>query len=146
MSRRNLASLNLIVRRIPMNVIAKRSLWFSLAVLILDLALEAVTIELPFCHDNLDAWKQKLVLHTMMVAVVSICALAGGSIGLYHFPKERKLEVPQIFWIGGSFVAVVFVVDNLLAAGGLIVLFLGLTALAFIAIQSVGRWIAKRDA
>jgi hypothetical protein len=64
----------------------------------------------------------------------------------YLFPKARVLKVKQLFWVGAAFVAGVFVVDGLLIAGGLIWLLLGSTVFAFIVVQSVGRWVAKRDA
>jgi hypothetical protein len=128
-----------------MKVILKRTLWFGLAVLLLDLALEAITFEMPFSREW-GVWKEGLVAHILIVVMVSICALAGGFIGFYLFPKARILKVRQLFWVGAAFVAVVFVVDNLLAAGGLTCLLLGLTVFAFIVVQSVGRWVAGRDA
>jgi hypothetical protein len=127
-----------------MRVIVRQSFRFALIVLLLDLALEVITMELPFSHD-LGAWKQKLALHLLIVAAVSICALVGGSVGFYFFPKDRYLSIRQLFWTGASFVAVAFVVGNLLAGGGLSGLLLGLVAIAFIVVQSVGRWIARRD-
>jgi hypothetical protein len=128
-----------------MNVILKRTLWFALAVFLLDLAVEAVTFEMPFSREW-GVWKEKLVLHTVVVVTVSICALTGGFIGFYLFPKARTLKVRHLFWVGAAFVAVVFVVEDLLLAGGLIWLLLGLTVFAFIVVQSVGRWVTVRDA
>jgi len=128
-----------------MKAIVKQTLWFTLAALLLDLALEAITMELPFSRD-LRAWKQKLVVHLLIVMAVSICALVGGSIGFYFLPKNREFNVRQLFWIGASFVAVAFVTSDLLAGGGLAGLLLGLTVIALIVVQSVGRWIARRGA
>jgi hypothetical protein len=120
-------------------------LWFALAVLLLDLALEAITFEMPFSREW-GVWKEMLLAHILIVVMVSVCALTGGFIGFYLFPKARILKVGQLFWVGAAFVAGVFVVDNILATGGLTYLFLGLTVFAFIVVQSVGRWVAGRDA
>ena len=128
-----------------MKVISKRTLWFALAAFLLDLALEAVTFEMPFSREW-GVWKGELLLHFVEVVTVSICAFAGGFIGFYLFPKGRVLKVKQLFWVGAAFVAVVFVVDALLIAGGRIWLLLGLTVFAFIVVQSVGRWVAAREA
>jgi hypothetical protein len=128
-----------------MEVILKRTLWFALAVFLLDLALEAITFEMPFSHEW-GVWKGELLLHLVAVVTVSICASAGGFIGFYLFPKARVLRVKQLFWVGAAFVAVVFVVDGLLTAGGLIWRLPGLTVFAFIVVQSVGRWVAAPDA
>jgi hypothetical protein len=128
-----------------MKVILKRTLWFALAVLLLDLALEAITFEMPFSREW-GVWKERFLAHILIVVMVSICALSGGFLGFYLFPKPRVLKVKQLFWVGAAFVAVVFVVDNTLAAGGLTYLLLGLTGLAFIVVQSVGRLVAGRDA
>jgi hypothetical protein len=80
------------------------------------------------------------------VVTVSICAFAGGFIGFYLFPKARLLKVKRLFWVGAAFVAGIFVVDELLIAGGLVWRLLGSTVFAFIVVQSVGRWVATRDA
>ena len=128
-----------------MKVISKRTLWFALAAFLLDLALEAVTFEMPFSRE-LGVWKGELLLHFVEVVTVSICAFAGGFIGFCLFPEGRLLKVKQLFWVGAAFVAVVFVVDGLLIAGGRIWLLLGLTVFAFIVVQSVGRWVAAREA
>jgi hypothetical protein len=80
-------------------------LWFALAVFLLDLALEAMTFEMPFSREW-GVWKGELLLHFVAVVTVSICA----------------------------------------SAGGLIWLLPGLTVFAFIVVQSVGRWVAARDA
>ena len=92
-----------------MKVISKRTLWFALAAFLLDLALEAVTFEMPFSREW-GVWKGELLLHFEEVVTVSICAFAGGFIGFYLFPKGRVLKVKQLFWVGAAFVAVVFVV------------------------------------
>jgi hypothetical protein len=128
-----------------MNVMVKQSFRFALIVLLLDLAVEAITMDLPFSRDS-SAWKQKLALHLLIVAAVSLCALVGGSIGFYCLPSDRHLSIRQLFWTGASFVAVAFVIRNLLAGGGLSGLLLGLVAIAFIVVQSIGRWIARRHA
>jgi hypothetical protein len=128
-----------------MKLILIRTLWFALAVFLLDLALEAITFEMPFSREWA-IWKEELVLNFVAVVTVSICALIGGFIGFYLFPKARILKVKRLFWVGAAFVAVVFVVDRLLLAGGLILLVLGLIVFAFIVVQSVGRWVAVRDA
>jgi hypothetical protein len=128
-----------------MKVILKRTLWFALAVLLLDLALEAITLELPFSREW-GVWKERVVLHIVAAVLASICAFIGGFIGFYYFPKARLLGVRQLFWVGAAFVAVVFVVDNLLAAGGLTSLLLGLIAFAIVVVQSIGRWVSSRDA
>lgn len=69
-----------------MKVIARQSLRFALVVLLLDLALEVIKMELPFSH-NLSEWKQKLALHLLIVAAVSLLPLVGESIGFYFFRK-----------------------------------------------------------
>jgi hypothetical protein len=128
-----------------MKIILKRTLWFALAVLLLDLALEAITFEMPFSREW-GVWKEPLVAHILIVVMVSICALTGGFIGFYLFPKARILKIKQLFWVGAAFVAVVFVVENILVASGLTYLLLGLNVFALIVVQSVGRWVAGRDA
>jgi hypothetical protein len=128
-----------------MKVILKRSLWFTLAVFLLDLALEAVTLEMPFSREW-GVWEEELLLHLVAAVTVSTCAFAGGFIGFYLFPKARVLKVKPLFWVGAAFVAVAFGVEGMLIAAGLIWQLLGLTLFAFIVVQSVGRWVAARDA
>jgi hypothetical protein len=127
-----------------MKDIARQSARFAAAALLLDLIFEAVTMQLPLPITDLNEWKKELTVPLTLVATDSICAFVAGLIGFYWFPKGRHLTMRQLLYTAACFVGATIFATEPLAARGASALLLGLVGIAFLAIQSVGRWLARQ--
>jgi hypothetical protein len=115
-------------------------------VLALDATWEVVTLLLPH-SDDIALWKQKLILHAILVGAMFGCALAGGFIGFWFFPVGARLSVGRLIAIGVLFMVLAFfVVGLLLVVGGPMWTCIGLATLAVVVVQSAGRLFAGRVA
>jgi hypothetical protein len=128
-----------------MSETASRTLRFALSVLLVDIVREALTFEMPFSHD-LAIWTRKIMWQLAEVLAVCVCAWVGAYLAFRLFPKNLKLTPRQFLWMAVAFVLVAYFALGWLANPSLILFCLILVVVAFATVQSLGRWIASRNA
>ena len=128
-----------------MSEASRKTLRFALSVLIVDIVLETLTFEMPFSHD-LAIWMRKILWQLADVLLVCACAWVGAYSAFRLFPKHLDLRPRQFLWMAAAFVLTTYFALSWVANPSLILFCLVPIALAFATVQSLGRWIASRNA
>jgi hypothetical protein len=124
---------------------ARKTLRFALSVLLVDILLEAITFDMPFSHDT-TIWMRKIMWQLAEVLAVCVCAWVGAYLGFRLFPKNAHIQLREFLWMACAFVLVTYFALSWIANSSLILFCLIPIVLAFATVQSLGRWIASRNA
>jgi hypothetical protein len=124
---------------------ARKTLRFALSVLIVDIVLETITFEMPFSHDPA-IWMRNIMSQLAEVPVICACAWVGAYSAFRLFPENLNLEPRQFYWMACAFVLITYFALSWVVSPSLILFFLVPIVVAFATIQSLGRWIASRNA
>jgi hypothetical protein len=128
-----------------MSETASRTRRFVLSVLFVDIVLETLTFEMPFSHDW-GIWTRAIMWQLAEVLAVCVCAWVGAYLAFRLFPKNLHLKPRQFLWMAIAFVSITYFAISWLVNPGLILFCLIPIIVAFATVQSLGRWIAWRNA
>ncbi len=123
----------------------RKTLKFALSVLLVDILLEAITFEMPFSHD-MTVWMRKIMWQLAEVLAVCVCAWVGSYFAFLLFPRKANIKSRQFYWMAFPFVLVNYFALSWTANPSLVWFCLIPIIVAFATVQSLGRWIASRNA
>ncbi len=123
----------------------RKTLRLTLSILLVDILLEALTFEMPFSHD-MTIWMRKIMWQLAEVLAVCVCAWVGSYFAFLLFPRNANIKPRQFYWMALAFVLITYFVLSWIANPSLMSFCLIPIVVAFATVQSLGRWIASRNA
>jgi len=124
---------------------AKKTLRFASSVLLAGIVFELITFEMPFSHE-LTIWMRAIIWQLAEVPVICTCAWLGAYPAFRLFPKNLNLKPRQFLWMATAFVLITYFALSWFGKPSLILFCLIPILVAFATVQSLGRWIASRNA
>jgi hypothetical protein len=123
----------------------KKTFQFASAVLLAGIVFELVTFEMPFSHE-LTIWMRAIISQVAEVPAICVCAWLGAYPAFRLFPKNLNIKPRQFLWMAAAFVLITYFALSWLGNSSLILVCLIPIIVAFATVQSLGRWIASRNA
>jgi hypothetical protein len=124
---------------------AKKTLRFASSVLLAGIVFELITFEMPFSHE-LAIWMRAVIWQLAEVPVICVCAWLGAYPAFRLFPKNLNIKPRQFLWTATAFVLITYFALSWFDKPSLILFCLIPIIVAFATVQSLGRWIASRNA